>query len=461
MAASLLLHVAALYAADRSDLLQGASERSLTINHAHAPSPDPRSIAPEAPTCEANASLAAAAHLVVCASPLFKRSECANAIVERLSLGLSVCNALANSSEIDLVPKQTIDEIAAEPLLDMIDPADQAKVPESELALLAEPPKPTPPPPPPLSKGGQVVETAKPKKQQAPEHSNLVSEYDSKVEKQTVAHGPHGAPERVVDKPEQANLKPVDNRRKATAPEVPDKPAEKVSKNPDDPAGKGALVMRKPGESRPAQAAKVKEIAGALTGIKVTAPGAGLEVARGTAAANQEAQEASAGDTRGGGGRPIVPNLMPSKAVLERAIGGGSVDHLPDVEKGENTTLNTHSWQFASFYNRVKRRVMQNYSPSGVYARRDPNGNIFGHKKRTTDVTVTLDPKGKIRAIVISRKSGIDVLDAEAVRAFRRAQPFPNPPQALVDPRTGMIIIYFSFVFDAARPDRWRVFRLR
>jgi TonB family protein len=86
---------------------------------------------------------------------------------------------------------------------------------------------------------------------------------------------------------------------------------------------------------------------------------------------------------------------------------------------------------------------------------------VYGTKNRLTRVTVTLDRKGKLRAIVISKKSGVDVLDQEAVSAFRLAQPFPNPPRGLIDPRTGLIVFQFGFHFDVHRRAAWKIYRHR
>lgn len=464
--ASLVVHVAALYAADQTVLLSRSYDRSLAIKRAQLQESNEKTRAPESPSCEGNAALAAAARAIVCASPLYDRGACLRANIDRMVLGMTICNALALSSEIDLVAPSRVEEIAAEPLLDLLDPAEQAELEaKQEPVAIAQieqpPPTPPPPPPPPAARKAQVVDLTKPANEQAPDNTHMLSEYDSKVEKQTVARG---AIEELVEKPQPAELEKKQNPREASVAELPDTLAEKASDNPDAPRGPGSLVMRKPGESEPAQEAKEKQTVGDRTGAKEPPAGAGLEVARGTADTAQKAQEASAGKTGeggGGGGRPLVPNLMPTKDVLERAMGGGSVDHLENVESGDTTALNTRRWQYAGFFNRIKLRVRQHWHPAEVFKRRDPNGNVYGNKNRVTRLSVTLDRKGKIRAIVISKKSGVDVLDEEAVRAFRLAQPFPNPPAGLVDPRSGMITFDFGFHFEVNRRDRWKVFKYR
>ena len=46
-------------------------------------------------------------------------------------------------------------------------------------------------------------------------------------------------------------------------------------------------------------------------------------------------------------------------------------------------------------------------------------------------LSVTLDTEGRVRDLVVTRSSGLDFLDAEAMQAFEKAQPFSNPPRAL------------------------------
>jgi TonB family protein len=115
---------------------------------------------------------------------------------------------------------------------------------------------------------------------------------------------------------------------------------------------------------------------------------------------------------------------------------------------------------FATFFNRMKRRVHQNWDPVSVWARHDPTGQVYGFKTRVTRVRVTLNPAGDLTKIIVSRSSGVDLLDDEAVRAFRAAQPFPNPPGGLVD-ASGNITFQFGFHLEigGGRKAEWKIFR--
>src|SRR4029079_1208068 len=129
---------------------------------------------------------------------------------------------------------------------------------------------------------------------------------------------------------------------------------------------------------------------------------------------------------------------------LEGALGGGSVDPLEDVENGDETALSSKRWVYASFFNRLKRQVAQNWDPVSVYRRRDPTGTVYGFKTRVTEVRVSLSRKGELTKILVTTPSGVIELDDEAVRAFKSAGPFPNPPEGLVT-KDNQITFAFSF----------------
>lgn len=154
-------------------------------------------------------------------------------------------------------------------------------------------------------------------------------------------------------------------------------------------------------------------------------------------------------------------NLTPSNRTLQRVLPTAFPDYLKDIDFGDRTLLNTKEWRFASFFNRVKRAVAQHWHPDKEYSRRDPNGNVFGFKNRLTILHVLLRPDGRLKRIVLEHPSGLDFLDDEAVQAFRRAAPFPNPPHRLVNTRTHQIAFRFGFIFEVTRTPSWRIFRLK
>jgi TonB family protein len=155
--------------------------------------------------------------------------------------------------------------------------------------------------------------------------------------------------------------------------------------------------------------------------------------------------EATPPTTEGTGGEGEGGDAQQRSAGPETAAEGGGApnDDLAGVAEGEGTFLNTREWKFAGFFNRVKQAVSAHWDPNGRLRAKDPGGHRFGGLDRVTFVNVTLRPDGTLADIYVARSSGLDFLDAEAVQAFERSQPFANPPEGLI--HNGMIQFGFGF----------------
>ena len=120
--------------------------------------------------------------------------------------------------------------------------------------------------------------------------------------------------------------------------------------------------------------------------------------------------------------------------------GGAPNDDLDNVEAGKGTFLNTREWKYAAFFNRVKQAVSARWDPN---ARLRARNRGLGQADRVTVLRVTLRPDGTIVDLFVEQSCGMDELDVEAMNAFTKAQPFANPPAALVE--NGVIAFGFSF----------------
>ena len=414
------------------------------------------------PTCKGDALLASSARLALCLAPW--RSDVDDCIDQARTLALidlSSCDASADpgTTVAMLDPRQMnrLKPIDPEPLLDMMQPPKPPK-PVVVPPPTPKPPAPPPPPPAPHSQPMQVVETPKPDQDQPPpDNSRFLAEYNSNVKKQTVARG--AANEPMIAKSKPSELTPKQNPRDASMQKPPDLQPGHSPNAPDVP---GTLSMRHPGAISPAQLAQDAHTRGSLGGATGPLAFDGFIPRRGDGDIEQlqhQRSETPSGQGGAGGGTPQVPNLKPSQDVLERALGGGSVDHLDDVDNGDETSLNAKRWVYASFFNRLKRQVAQNWDPASVWRRVDPDGQIYGFKTRVTEVRVTLDPDGGLSDIVVTTPSGVGELDDEAVRSFHAAAPFPNPPKELVS-ADHHITFEFSFYFEIGETHTsWRVIR--
>jgi len=418
-------------------------------------------------SCTGDVLLATSARAAMCLAPWrADAAACADELEVNMYMDLSGCRAKSGDS---LAQVAMVSPRAAEKL-EAIDPEQLVE----ELAKLEKPPEPQPvppppqpqqasaqpPPPPPPQRPQQVVETVKPNTEEEPADARFLSENNIKVEKQKVARGATKEPMVAKSKPEELVAKKDPPKEE---PSIKDKPIDlPPGQNDKAPPKPGKLSMRKPGEISPTQEtpqdARTK---GAANKSKEKVVSDGFIPRKGDGAIDQlkrDPGELTKGQGGAGGGAPPVPNLRPNTEQLERALGGGSVDHLEDVENGDETALSAKRWVYASFFNRLKRQVAQNWDPQTVWRRSDPQGTKHGFKTRVTEVRVSLSPKGELAKITVVNPSGVSELDDEAVRAFHSAAPFPNPPEGLVKEK--LITFAFSFYFEIGQPrSSWRVIR--
>jgi TonB family protein len=110
------------------------------------------------------------------------------------------------------------------------------------------------------------------------------------------------------------------------------------------------------------------------------------------------------------------------------------------VERGEQTLLDSRAHLYAAFFARMRERIFEHYDPHAAIARHDPRRVQIDNRARKTVVRVQLDRSGAIRKLSFIEESGVEYLDAEAVRTLRAAGPYPNPPAGLFDDDDTLVI---------------------
>jgi TonB family protein len=168
-----------------------------------------------------------------------------------------------------------------------------------------------------------------------------------------------------------------------------------------------------------------------------------------TVAPEPDRSSGTSGDGEGGLRRPgqYDPRLALTPQTLARLAGGGSPDRLDGVLEGDGTFLNTREWKYATYFNRIKQAVSSTWNPQRALDQRDPDRALFGNRDRYTLLTVTLDNTGALKDVVVKKTSGMEFLDKTTVEAFKRAQPFANPPPGIVEPN-GEIRFTFGFYLE-------------
>ena len=324
--------------------------------------------------------------------------------------------------------------------------ADLEKQEEKAKAAVEEKEKNSPKAP------GQVVDIARPRDERRPEEARFAAEYDSWVEKETKKFG------KFDPKSRQRNEGAVDESKPSASATTPS--------SGDHPASPGALAMRLPTprmlEARqPAQSSDRGSNQPPSSEEEMRSDPEGAFAPSGSTGRkrSERAEPSEESPLAQPGGSPGQFDLRASPAQLAKALGSGTQDHLVDVDEGGETALRAKQWKFASFFNQVKSQVRDHWKPAEEYARRDPTGNIYGSDDRYTLLQVKLKPDGWLSSVSLSHTSGLDFLDEIAMDAFKEAQPFLNPPRALVEQEKGSITFQFGFFFEVSGSPKMRVFR--
>lgn len=124
-------------------------------------------------------------------------------------------------------------------------------------------------------------------------------------------------------------------------------------------------------------------------------------------------------------------------------------EQLPDdVSLGQFTALNTDRFKYYSFYSRVEELIRFRWErelQQSIEAFNDDYlTSVIGKRNWVTKVEFWLKADGHFHSAHIHQESGIKRFDLSAVKAFRDAGFFPNPPRDMVD-QDGLIRIQYSF----------------
>jgi TonB family protein len=137
---------------------------------------------------------------------------------------------------------------------------------------------------------------------------------------------------------------------------------------------------------------------------------------------------------------PVVPPRAAAGAPGSSQAGGDGF-----------TVLRSRKWKYAGFIRRMKRQVDEKWEPMQVWSGLPPATTAsLGTAPRETRVLVVLSPAGDLLSLQLEASSGVAALDDEAMRAFRAAGRFDNPPSGLV--KGGRIELRFRFVADTTEP---------
>jgi TonB family protein len=264
---------------------------------------------------------------------------------------------------------------------------------------------------------GKVVELPEEQKasEKPPDSARFLSDRNTRVEKETVSKHAGNYP-RVAPRPEPGADNP--------APQPPAQERRAAAAKGDDTGEKGGQADRE-----------------GLRGDRVA-------MARPPPAGDLRLPELGQGGDggrrpRGSGGA----DLSVSAEALARIAGGPSMDGVGEgLPEGEETWLQAREFKYATYMNRMKQGIGQQWYPRVREAvrERDPDGSAILYKERTVVLGLTIDTEGNVTDLSVLRSSSVDFFDRVAVASVRAAQPFPNPPRGMFHSE-GEVRIPFMF----------------
>ncbi len=120
-----------------------------------------------------------------------------------------------------------------------------------------------------------------------------------------------------------------------------------------------------------------------------------------------------------------------------------------NAEVGSITALNGQSLQFYAFNSRIQGAIVNRWTQNlRFYQSRWGNNDIEKLNGRTwsTLVEIILDSNGYYKDFILYRSSGVDEIDAAAIKVFKSISYFPNPPRDMVE-KDGTVRLKYNFNF--------------
>ena len=314
--------------------------------------------------------------------------------------------------------------------------------------------KPPEPPQPEKLPGGQIVSLGQTNDLAPDKPTKYLSEHDSKVLKETRARETSAFFKNALSKVQKEGR---NDKQASGAPALSENPGERGAGGGQE-ARKAHTESELPSRERRDALRMAESNDGTVRAREAQEAmrGSGRRVA--IADPGSQGQVSSVGPGAPGAAPGLPGEMKPLNLKLDGPIGaagpiaGGPMpDDLRGVEEGDETLLNSRSFKFAGFLNRVKETVGRVWvqKVQAEAGKRDPSGQLYSYKDRRTVVEFTLDKAGEITDVKVAGSSGVPYLDEVAVDAFRVVQRFPNPPPGLIQ-ENGVVTLPFAFTLLAA-----------
>ncbi len=260
---------------------------------------------------------------------------------------------------------------------------------------------------------GQIVDIARPEKEEKPLKNKYLAEYNTKTEKET------------------STRKRMDAAALANKLKMPNKNLQNQNNNTKYENEKVASLTKNKNKSKDEKSERKKIKKGSLAGFNgkngKEIKGNLIEETGNLLAKDSENKKA----IEAASGR-IPSQYLPQTNGNDYIFASPSNDYIKEEESDE-VAVNAKKFAYARYFNNIHDAVSHYWKPAHILYINDPFGTVYNKKDKYTKLNITLDKLGFIKDIVVVEASGVDALDREAINAFKRAAPFGDVPKILLD----------------------------
>jgi len=132
-------------------------------------------------------------------------------------------------------------------------------------------------------------------------------------------------------------------------------------------------------------------------------------------------------------GEKLKPDFVASSDLFNDRP--GSVDFLEGALSGEVTLANAFKYQYAYFFNQLKRSIQFYWNPQpALRIIPTPNSDLI------TNVRFVLNQNGFLQDLEVISSSGFQAIDRAAISAIKNSTPVFSVPQELLDENKQLVI---------------------
>lgn len=117
--------------------------------------------------------------------------------------------------------------------------------------------------------------------------------------------------------------------------------------------------------------------------------------------------------------------LLSARAQKQKGV--FSPGFVRRLQRGEELKVNAFGLDYGQYIVRMRERLAQRWN-----WKKSLTANMYNYQQISVQVAVVLNSEGQLEDIRVIKSSFFESFDDVAIEAFKKAEPFPNPPQSLI-----------------------------